>query len=77
MPYSKPPGKISQGKTGRASVNYYGSGSDGDFSTSGTTTVYSSGSDDTASYISNFETLTVNSGHTLSLTGRGGFELVW
>ena len=69
MPYSRI-GKINQGLTSRTSCNYFGTGADGDFSTSGTTTVYSSGSDDTASYISNFETLTVNSGHTLSLTGR-------
>ena len=69
MPYQKL-GKIPQGKSSRQGPSFYGDGRDGDLSTTGNTNAPNSSTDDSSSCISQFSSLTVNSGHTLTLTGR-------
>lgn len=69
MPYQKL-GKIAQGKSSRQGPSFYGDGRDGDLSTTGNTNAPNSSTDDSSSCISQFNSLTVNSGHTLTLTGR-------
>ena len=69
MPYQKL-GKIPQGKSSRQGPSFYGTGQDGDLSTTGNTDAPNSSTDDSSSCISQFNSLTVNSGHTLTLTGR-------
>src|SRR5687768_17057341 len=75
-PSFSPVRHIRFGGTSKTGANFFGTGASGIVDTSGNLTL-GTGNDDSTGFVVDYNQLTVNAGHTLTLSGRRRYFLIY